>query len=423
MSFFLKSRKFKKNLKTGQHLKVKKILLFFTAFFNVFIIVFLISAITPGILNASFFLNGGKNISRSNHQYSRLINDAYYFNETSPLKIKKTKIVPGCQKGLYMTGYSMGNENIRNRIYEIIEKTELNSIVFNVKDDDGYINYDTDNSFAIENNARNAIYDIKKIISEMDSKGIYSIARIVVFKDPLIAEKHPEMAVRDSRNGNPLYSEGSLWPDIYCQDYWDYIIEIALEVSRMGIDEIQFDYIRGPARGNIKYADYTFNKSGLTKSKAICSFLSKAKEKLRETNVKISADIFGFVLIEDNDQGIGQMVKEIAPYLDYLYPMVYPSHYSKGFMGFANPEAHPFEVVKYTLEKGFSKTNGSGCTMIPWLQAFGLNMKYTRDDILAQISASEQLGINGYLFWNASNSYKIVEEALIEKYKLEANPG
>ncbi|MDD3520790.1 MAG: putative glycoside hydrolase [Actinomycetota bacterium] len=359
------------------------------------------------------------NNSNNDKRVSRLISDIFFYNECEPSEFKKPKILPGSQKGLYLTGYSMGIESRRSNIYDIIEKTELNTIVFNVKDDSGYINYDTNNDFAISSNAKIVTYDIKKIISEMDEKGIYSIARIVVFKDPVIAKKHPEMAIKDSRDGSPLYSEGSYWPDIYCEDYWNYIIDIALEISQMGVNEIQFDYIRGPARGNVKFADYTFNKNNITKSEAICNFLKKAKEVLKHTNVKISADIFGFVLIENNDQGIGQMVEEIAPYLDYLYPMLYPSHYSKGFMGFYNPEEHPFEVVKYSLEKGFPKIEGSKCIMIPWLQAFGLKVKYTKDDILSQISASEQLGINGFLFWNASNDYTIVEDALIERYKLK----
>ncbi len=387
-----------------------------------FIAGFLISLITPKILNAGLLIQHEKTAAGVKNDYSRLISDVYYLNECKPEKPKKIKILPGSQKGLYMTGYSMGNENTRKHIYDIIKKTELNSIVFNVKDDEGYINYETANDFAVKSGAKNTLYDIKKIISEMDSEGIYSIARIVVFKDPLIAKKYPEMAIKDSRNGNPLYSEGSYWPDIYCRDYWDYIIEIALEVSELGVDEIQFDYIRGPARGNIKYADYSFNKDNMPKSEAISNFLKKAKDALTEKNVRISADFFGFALIENNDQGIGQMIQEIAPYLDYLYPMVYPSHYSKGFIGFDSPENHPFEVVKYTLEKGASKIKDTDCLMIPWLQAFGLDVKYTKADILSQISASELLGINGYLFWNASNNYRIVEEALIERYELETNP-
>jgi len=270
-------------------LNIRKILVSFTIFFNVFVSISAFSSIAPDILNAKCFLSEDKNgIDDTRQSPPRLINDTFYFNEYEPEKFKNPKILSGSQKGVYMTGYSMGNESRRYHIYDIIEKTELNTIVFNVKDDEGYIDYDTNNNFAISSNAKNVTYDIKKIISEMDERGIYSIARIVVFKDPVIAKKHPEMTIKDSRNGNPLYSESSYWPDIYCEEYWDYIIEIALEVSQMGVDEIQFDYIRGPAKGNVGYADYTFNKEGATKSEAICNFLKKTNEELRKTNVKIS---------------------------------------------------------------------------------------------------------------------------------------
>jgi len=377
----------------------------------IFFLGFSISA--PRVLNGQpIYIYDSDHCYYQQNDITRLITDTYYFGEYDPKKYKKPRITAGNQKGVYMTGYSIGVKSKREQIYDLIENTELNSIVFNVKDDGGYINYDTDIDFAIKNKTKNVLYDINQVISEMHARNIYAIARIVVFKDPVIANARPEMAIKDSRDGSPLYSEGSYWPDMYCEEYWDYIIEIVKEVSKLGIDEIQFDYIRGPAKGNIKYADYTYNTDGSSKSEAICKFLEKARKSLEGTGIKMSADIFGFVLIENNDQGIGQMVQEIAPYLDYIYPMVYPSHYSNGFMGFDMPENHPYEVVKYSLEKGIPKIKDSGCMIIPWLQAFGLKMSYTKNHILEEISASEELGIKGFLFWNASNNYDIVEEAL-----------
>ena len=399
--------------------KIKSIFVFFTVFCVVAAFFSLLTAVSPDTLNAKSVRTDKKdNIYNNSTSSYRLINDNFYFNECQPLALKKQKILPGTQKGFYMTGYSMGMDSKRQQIYDIIEKTELNSVVFNVKDDEGYINYDTENKFAIDCGAKKANYDIKKIIKEMNSKNIYSIARIVVFKDPVIAKKCPEMAIKDIRNQNPLYSEGSYWPDIYCEDYWNYIADIALEVALMGVDEIQLDYIRGPARGNIKYAKYSYNTQGLTKSEAICNFLKKIKSSLEPIDVKISGDVFGFALIENNDQGIGQTIMDIADYVDYLCPMVYPSHYSPGFLGFNSPESHPYEVVEYSLKKGSLKIKNSDCLIIPWLQAFGMSQKYSKKEILAQISASEKIGMRGFLFWNASNNYKIVEEALVERTSL-----
>ena len=346
-----------------------------------------------------------------------LINMALYRRETkNHEKTLKEKIVPGTQKGVYLTGYSIGVKKKRNEIYKLIEQTELNCIVFNAKDDAGYINYDTKVKLAQDSDAKLVLYDIDELLNETRKRNIYSIARVVVFKDGIIPKSHPEYAIKDSRDGKPLYSESSYWPDIYCKDYWNYIIEIVKELAQKGIDEIQFDYIRGPARGNIAYADYECNTENNSKSWALQNFLIGVRDAVKNYDIKISADVFGFVLIENNDQGIGQMIEDIEPYLDYIYPMVYPSHYSKGFMGYNLPEAHPYEVVNYTLNKGLARIPDSDCFMIPWIQAFGLKISYTKNDILAQIKAAEDLQIKGFLFWNASNKYDIVEQALIERY-------
>jgi len=185
-----------------------------------------------------------------------------------------------------------------------------------------------------------------------------------------------------------------------------------MELVKKGVDEVQFDYIRAPSRGNLSLARYPSNNADEEKTMAITGFLKAVRHATRNYHVKISADVYGFVLITENDQGIGQFIEDMAPHLDFLYPMPYPSHYSTGFLGFSQPEAHPYEVVKYTLEKGFARIGDTGCQIIPWIQAFGLGMKYDESHILGQISASEEFDIEGFLFWNAANKYNIVESAL-----------
>lgn len=392
-----------------------------TGLFSGFLIFSFIFTFKTGNINAAI---SGSSVPADNSYGSQ-----WYFSCRSFLCLpedineskKKEKIAEGTQKGVYLTGYSMGILKKREEIYKLINETELNCIVFNAKDDSGYINYDTKVKLAAESKAKNNLYDIDEVLKEMDERNIYSIARVVVFKDAVIPKVHPEFAIKDLRNGKPLYSEGSSWPDIYCEDYWDYVIDIVKELAVKGIDEIQFDYIRGPARGNIAYADYTYNINNNSKSWALQNFLMKVRAAVKDYNIKISADVFGFVLIENNDQGIGQLIEDIEPYLDYLYPMPYPSHYSTGFLGYKLPEEHPYEVVRYTLEKGLARVNKSDCIMMPWIQAFGLKVNYTKNDILAQIKASEDLGINGFLFWNASNKYEIVRQALFERYQLSEN--
>lgn len=322
------------------------------------------------------------------------------------------KIEPGTQKAVYLTEYSTANIRKREEIYKLVSHTELNSIVFDVKDESGSIGYDSNVELAGESGAKKNYYDIDAVLREMKSKGIYSIARFVVFKDNILPRFRPDLAIKDRRTGNPLYSEGSYWPDIYCEEVWDYYIDIIKELAEKGVNEIQFDYIRAPAKGNIAYADYTYNIAGNDKVWAITNFLKKVKEATRQYDIKISADVFGWTFIVDNDQGIGQMLEEIAPYLDYIYPMPYPSHYSTNFLGYELPEAHPYEVVSYTLNKGLSRIDDTGCMVVPWIQAFSLKVKYTEKEILSQIQAAEDLGIEGFLFWNAANKYGTVEKVL-----------
>jgi hypothetical protein len=326
--------------------------------------------------------------------------------------LKERKIIPGTQKGVYLTGHSMGLVEKREEIYQLIEQSELNSIVFNAKDDSGFIDYDTDVKLAEEIGAEKKYYDLDEILAEMDERGIYSIARVVVFKDSVLPKARPDLAIKNAWSGKPLYTEGTYWPDIYCEQVWDYNIEIVKELAEHGVDEIQFDYIRSPARKDSAGIEYTYNTDDNTKTWAILGFLEKVRDETEQYNIKISADVFGWIFIADNDQGIGQKLEEIVPYLDYIYPMTYPSHYSPYFLGYEQPAQYPYEVVKYTLNKGMLRIKDSECIVIPWIQAFSLKVKYSEKDVLSQISAAEQLGIEGFLFWNAVNKYGMVERAL-----------
>ncbi len=325
---------------------------------------------------------------------------------------KPRKIPGGTQKAVYLSGYSLASSEKMDDIYRLIEETELNAIVFNAKEDDGHISYSTDVEFFNEIGAVKPLYDIDEIIAEMDERGIYSIARIVLFKDGILPKARPDLSIQNINNGNPAYLDGGYWADIYSREVWGYYTELVMELVKKGIDEIQFDYIRGPSKGKLYLAYYPSNTKDREKTWAISGFLETIRKATRNYQVKISADVYGFVLIAENDQGIGQLIEELAPYLDYLYPMPYPSHYSSGFLGYSLPEAHPYEVVKHTLDKGLNRIGDTECLIIPWIQAFGLQMRYTEREILLQLKAAEDLGIDGFLFWNAGNKYSVVERAL-----------
>ncbi len=325
-------------------------------------------------------------------------------------------IIPGTQKAVYLTGYySIDNKTVRDKIYKMIEETELNSIVFDVKDDSGFIDYDCDIPEVLQTGAVKNYYALDEILAEFEERNIYSIARFVAFKDNILPRVRPEFAIINKNNGSPITLEGSTWVDIYNQNAWDYYIAIIKDLARRGVDEVQFDYIRAPSRGKISSALYPGNVDDHDKVWAISSFLKKVQEETESYDIKISADVFGWVFITEDDQGIGQLIEEMAPNLDYIYPMAYPSHYNIHFMGFDDAEAHPYEVVKRTLEKGIERIGNMDCMIIPWIQAFSYDLVYTEAEILAQVRASEDLGIEGFLFWNAANKYVTVERALLSR--------
>ncbi|MCL4417787.1 MAG: putative glycoside hydrolase [Actinobacteria bacterium] len=333
-----------------------------------------------------------------------------------PFVFEEQKITPGTQKAVYLTGYSsIGNKKKRQQIYELIDKTELNSIVFDVKDDNGYIDYNCTIPEVLKTGAVKSYYDIDEILDEFEKKDIYSIARFVAFKDNVLPRARTDFAILNKNTGNPISLEGSTWVDIYNEEAWDYYISTIKDLASRGVDEVQFDYVRAPSRGNIANAEYPYNINENDKVWAIKNFLKKVQEETKSYNIKISADVFGLVFITENDQGIGQLIEEMAPQLDYIYPMAYPSHYNIHFLGFQDAEAHPYEVVKFTLEKGLERIGDTGCKIIPFVQAFSYDLKYTDKEILAQIKAAEDLQIKGFLFWNAANKYSTVEKALISR--------
>lgn len=227
------------------------------------------------------------------------------------------RIEPGTQKAVYLTGYSsIASKSFRENIYKMINETELNSIVFDVKDDSGFIDYDCNLPEALETGAVKNYYDLDEILSEFEARDIYSIVRFVAFKDNVLPRANPEFAVINKNTGKPITLEGSTWVDIYNQQVWDYYILIIKDLAARGVDEVQFDYIRAPSRGNLESAEYPGNVDDLDKTRAISGFLKRVQEETEHLDIRISADVFGWVFVTENDQGIGQLIEEMAPHLD-----------------------------------------------------------------------------------------------------------
>ncbi len=324
--------------------------------------------------------------------------------------------VPDAVKALYMTSWVAGTPKWRANLANIVEETELNAIVIDVKDYTGRLSFKTGNKFLDELGVSEArIPDIKKFIAGLHEKGIYAIARITVFQDPFFAEKRPDLAVLKE-------SDKTLWADYKglhyldpgAQEVWDYTVLIAKEAYAVGFDELNFDYIRFPSDGNMKDVYFPWSEERVTgdpdygKAKVLRDFFAYLHAELLGIGAPLSADLFGMTTTNVDDLNIGQVLEYAAPYFDYLAPMVYPSHYPTNFIGFANPADKPYEVVRYSMDRGVAKLVAAGfarAKLRPWLQDFDYKAVYDAPEVRAQIQAVYDAGLDSWMLWDAGNRY------------------
>ena len=334
-----------------------------------------------------------------------------------PLEVKLSPFTP---KALYLSFYGVGSKALRGPAMKMIEETELNALVIDVKGDRGMIPYRSSVPLATEVGGQKIITvrDAEGLMALFKEKGVYTIARIVVFKDNLLASARPDLAVK-TPTGEPWRDRESLaWVDPFRKEVWDYNIQIAVEAAKLGFDEIQFDYVRFPDSHSPRFSQPSTEEARV---KAITGFLQEARSKLAPYNVFTAADIFGYVCWNLNDTDIGQKLDPIASAVDYLSPMLYPSGFQFGIPGFRNPVQNPYEIVYLSLKKAQERTKISPLRFRPWLQAFKdyafdrrqFNGKELRD----QISASEKFGSQGWMLWNPVNQYTAAAESLKKDIK------
>jgi hypothetical protein len=334
-----------------------------------------------------------------------------------PLEVKLSPFTP---KALYLSFYGVGSKALRGPAMKLIEETELNALVIDVKGDRGMIPYRSSVPLATEVGGQKIITvrDAEGLMASFKEKGIYTIARIVVFKDNLLAGARPDLAVK-TPTGEPWRDRESLaWVDPFRKEVWDYNIQIAVEAAKLGFDEIQFDYVRFPDSHSPRFSQPSTEEARV---KAITGFLQEARSKLAPYNVFTAADVFGYICWNLNDTDIGQKLDPIASAVDYLSPMLYPSGFQFGIPGFRNPVQNPYEIVYLSLKKAQERTKISPLRFRPWLQAFKdyafdrrqFNGKELRD----QISASEKFGSHGWMLWNPINQYTTAAESLKKDIK------
>lgn len=362
-------------------------------------------------------------------------------------------------KGIYVTGAMAGTSNMDNLI-ALVDRTELNTMVIDVKNDEGRVVYDMDSAFVREIGAvKEYVSDMPGLIRKCKEHGIYLIARIVAFKDPFLAENRQDLALTD-KNGNIFRDKSGLaWVNPYKREVWDYLLEIARQAASVGFDEIQFDYIRFSTDAGMSKVDFGEDALEQDKEDVITEFTIYAAQELHDMGVPLSADVYGVIIDSKLDASIvGQNYYEMAKHLDYISPMVYPSHYGPGNLGLAVPDAQPYETIFRSMKtsrkvlagmgreaenmqvsgndvsgnsisgNSISENNASGKSMDaadpkdlvpnqeiradvrPWLQDFTAtwvkgHIRYGPEEIRAQIQAVYDAGYEEWILWNASNRY------------------
>jgi hypothetical protein len=321
------------------------------------------------------------------------------------LQVNRVKSsVPPKIMGIYSTSWIAGSQRMEQLI-QFIKDTHINAIVIDVKDDTGVISYPSSIPLAQEIGATSKrVPAMKELVARLKQENIYTIARIVVFKDPLLANKHREIAVKNKGGGIWRDRKGMIWVDPNCEKVWKYNLDVAKEAIAMGFSEIQFDYVRFLSDGKISQAVYPYSK-GDSKEDVIRNFLLYARKDINALGVPLSADIFGLVLTVPDDLNIGQKLEKIADAVDIISPMTYPSHYPKGTFGIAQPNLQPYEVIDQAMKDGLKRLANHKVKIRPWLQDFNLGSSYGRKQVQDQIKALADNGIYDYLFWNPNNRY------------------
>jgi hypothetical protein len=318
---------------------------------------------------------------------------------------------PVSPKALYLSFWGIGSKTLRNNALELIDRTDLNALVIDVKGDHGTIPYPSAVPMATELGARKTttVRDMRQLLSDLRARGIYLIARIVVFKDDPLAKARPDLAVKTKGGSVFTDREGLRWVDPTRREVWEYNLAIAEEAASLGFDEIQFDYVRFPDRRGVVFSA---PNSEANRVAAISGFIAAARQRLTHYNVFLSADLFGYVAWNQNDTDIGQTLASVAPNVDYISLMLYPSGFQFGIPGYRNPVANPYETVHLTLKRARQRTGLSPVRFRPWLQAFRDyafdKRHFTKDEIKAQVRASEHFGSSGWMLWNPRNSYEHV---------------
>lgn len=387
------------------------------------------------VLGGLFFIFFGSNIISKNFEPFKYIYIAPEKRDDDTNRQKEISrpfhlSTPNPVRGIYMSSWVASTRDWRNSLVKMIEETELNTVVIDVKDYTGRIAFEVSDSELVKTGSiDNRIDDIKDFINSLHDKNIYVIARIAVFQDPYFVKQRPDLAVKTKSGAVWKDKKGLTWIDPCAKEYWDYTVRIAKEVEKTGFDELNFDYIRFASDGNMTDIIYPLCEADITKADALEEFFKYLSENLKDVEVPISADLFGMITTNYDDMNIGQVLEKTAPYFDYICPMVYPSHYPATYNGFRNPAEYPYEVIKLAMDTAIQRLVNQQIDLLPnatstpptsipisdfqlltskirpWLQDFDLGADYTAEMVRKEKQAVYDAGIKSWLLWDPANKY------------------
>ncbi len=340
------------------------------------------------------------------------------------------RLTPATVKAVYLTSWSAGSERRINYVINLSKTTKINAVVIDIKDYSGYIAYNTQIPEATLYNARQIkISNIDALVKRFHDENIYTIARIAVFQDPVLARARPDLAIFNKYGISPFWSFFAAislwfdnlqlaWVDPSSTEVWNYNIAVAKDALAHGFDEVNFDYVRFPSDGDLKAMGFPIWQGDKAKHEVIRDFFREVRRQIPDA--RISVDLFGLTTTNSDDLGVGQIIEDAYENFDYISPMVYPSHYARGFLGHQNPAEYPYEVVEYSMRKAQERLNNFkklhetsekkiNAQLRPWLQDFNMGAVYDSSMVRAEIQAvSDALGdnFNGFMMWNASNIYQ-----------------
>ncbi|MCH7756728.1 hypothetical protein IIC45_01440 [Patescibacteria group bacterium] len=421
--------------------------------------IFLLGIFVAGLFSAVFFSVSdvfqitykAQNIIYSTKKSASLDEAAPEEKVLKPIRIP----TPDSVKAIYMTQCVAGTPSFRERLVRLVETTEINSIVIDIKDYSGRLGFIPKNP-KLKDSLSTECYapDMEEFVRRLNEKGIYVIARITVFQDPYYADKHPDLAVQKESDRSVWYDyKGLSFIDVGALEMWDYIVAIGKDAYDIGFDELNFDYIRFPSDGNMEDIYFPFSEDRIVKNpstgkaeileeffaylhKQLKGYSSEGEFSTHEEQGStagpvLSADLFGMVTTNTDDLNIGQVLERAEPYFDYIAPMVYPSHYPPGFNGWVNPNEYVYEVVKFSMDSAVKRLKATTTTvqtltnepistttpilyaksyvdpnkLRPWLQDFDYGGNYGVEEVKMQIQATYDAGLNSWMLWNSANIY------------------